>query len=518
MGSVKPPAEDNHQGMSRLSPNLSTLERSWDGPTSTRFASYAHGAIAKNMTDNHINDSGASTMTNGSKSKSSLPVVVRSQGNYLQLDDGREVLDACGGAGVTCIGHGNLEVLSAMNAEASNLTYIPWAFFDNQSTIDLQDWLIQSTGGKMTKVYLQSSGSEAVEAALKLAREYFVWKGEPHRVSFIAREESYHGITLGSLSVSGHRARRANFEGILLPNVHRIPACNAYRQQLPGEPDAAFVARKAAELEDAFQAAGPDTVAAFIAEPVVGAALGCVPSPPGYFAAMKAVCERHGALLILDEVMCGMGRTGTLHAWEQEGEGEGIVPDIQCVGKGLAGGYQACSAVLAGARVVRAMLDAGAAFTHGHTFGNHAVVSAAALAVQGIIARDGLVANAREQGRYLGAALRRRLGRSAHVGDVRGRGLFWGVEFVRDRASGEPFDPALMAARLVHERAMAGGRSGGPMMIYHGQGCAGNKRGDHVMIMPAYNVDAWMIDVIVERLGDAVDAVFEELAKRGLTR
>lgn len=359
-------------------------------------------------------------------------------------------------------------------------------------------------------LYCVLLGSEAVEAAIKLAREYFVWKGEPRRVSFIAREDSYHGITIGSLSISGHRARRANFEDILLPNVYRIPACNVYRQRLPGEPNAAFIARKAAELEEAFQAAGPGTVAAFIAEPVVGAALGCVPAPPGYFKAMKATCERHGALLVLDEVMCGMGRTGTLHAWEYEG----IVPDIQCVGKGLAGGYQACSAVLAGARVVGAMVDAGAAFTHGHTFGNHAVVSAAALAVQGTIARDGLVANARDQGCYLGTALRRRLGEHPHVGDLRGRGLFWGVEFVRDKTTKEPFDPALMVAKLVHEKAMAGGPGRGPMMIYHGQGCAGNKSGDHVMIMPAYNVDAQLVDVIVERLGDAVDAAFEELAKR----
>lgn len=337
-----------------------------------------------------------------------------------------------------------------------------------------------------------------------------MWKGEPQRISFIAREDSYHGITIGSLSVSGHRARRANFEDILLPNVHRIPACNAYRQQLPGEPEAAFVARKAAELDDAFQAAGPGTIAAFIAEPVVGAALGCVPAPQGYFRAMKAICEQHGALLVLDEVMCGMGRTGTLHAWEAEG----VVPDIQCVGKGLAGGYQACSAVLAGERVVGAMEAAGTAFTHGHTFGNHAVVSAAALAVQEIIARESLVANARDQGLYLGAALRRRLGNHPHVGDVRGRGLFWGVEFVRDRVTKEPFDPALMVAKLVHERAMAGGSKGGPMMIYYGQGCAGNKRGDHVMIMPAYNVDARMINVIVERLGVAVDTTFEGLAER----
>lgn len=354
------------------------------------------------------------------------------------------------------------------------------------------------------------SGSEAVEAALKLAHEYFVWKGEPGRISFVAREDSYHGITIGSLSVSGHRARRANFEDILLPNIHRIPACNSYRQQRDGESDSAFVARKAAELEEVFQAAPPNSIAAFIAEPVVGAALGCVTAPPGYFKAINVVCERYGALLILDEVMCGMGRTGALHAWEQEG----VVPDIQCIGKGLAGGYQPCSAVLAGDRVVGAMCAAGAAFTHGHTFGNHAVVSAAALAVQSIIVRDGLVANARKQGCYLEAALRRRLGNHPHVGDVRGRGLFWGVEFVRDRGNREPFEPGLMVARLVHEKAMAGRNGRGHMMVYYGQGCAGNKRGDHVMIMPAYNVDAQMIDTIVEWLGDAVDEAFEELAER----
>ncbi|ROV90270.1 hypothetical protein VSDG_08181 [Cytospora chrysosperma] len=449
-------------------------------------------------------------------SRTGLPVVVKSKGHFLHLDDGREILDACGGAGVASIGHGNLEVISVMNAEANNVTYIPWAFFDNQSTIDLQDWLVESTGGKLTKVYLQSSGSEAVEAAMKLAREYFVWKGEPQRVSFVAREESYHGTTVGSLSLSGHRARRANFEDILLSNVHHIPACNPYRQQLPGEDYGDFVRRKAAELDAVFLRVGPGTIAAVIAEPVVGAALGCAPAPPGYFRALRTVCDRHGALLILDEVMCGMGRTGTLHAWEQEG----VVPDIQCVGKGLAGGYQPCSAVLAGERVAGEMARAGAAFTHGHTFQNHAVVSAAALAVQGIVRRDGLLENVREQGRRLGALLRQGLGGHPRVGDIRGRGLFWGVEFVRDRATKEPFDPSVQVARLVHEKAMAGGNDGGgggPMLVYYAQGCAGGGRGDQVLVMPAYNVTSGVVVVIVKRLVEAVEAAFEELAARGLS-
>ncbi|KUI64755.1 hypothetical protein VM1G_00418 [Cytospora mali] len=441
------------------------------------------------------------------------PVIVKSEGHFLRLNDGRDVLDACGGAGVTSIGHGNPEVRSVMSTEASNVTYVPWAFFDNQSTIDLQDWLVQSTGGDLSKVYLQSSGSEAVEAAIKLAREYFVWKGQLQRTSFVAREESYHGTTVGSLSVSGHETRRANFEDILLPNVHRITACNPYRQQLPGESDEDFVRRKAAELDNVFCQAAPNTIAALIAEPIVGAALGCVPAPPGYFKAMRSICDRYGALLILDEVMCGMGRTGSLHAWQQEG----VVPDIQCIGKGLAGGYQPCSAILVSRRIADEMARAGATFTHGHTFQNHAVVSAAALAVQRIIQRDNLLENVGEQGRHLGALLRQRLGSHPHVGDIRGRGLFWGVEFVRDRQTKEPFDPSLQVARLVHVNAMAGGKDGGPMMVYYGQGCAGRGKGDQVMIMPAYNVTWEVVVLIAHRLVDAVDAAFEEIAARGLS-
>lgn len=313
--------------------------------------------------------------------------------------------------------------------------------------------------------------------------------------------------------MSGHRMRRANFEGILLPNVHHVVSCNPYRQRRPGEPDKDFVRRKAAELDEVFSRVGPGTIAAFIAEPVVGAALGCVPAPPGYFKAVRAVSDRHGALLILDEVMCGMGRTGTLHAWEQEG----VVPDIQCIGKGLAGGYQPCSAVLAGRRVAEEMARAGAAFTHGHTFQNHAVVSAAALAVQRIIERDGLLANVREQGCRLEALLRKYLGGHPHVGDIRGRGLFWGVEFVADRTTKEPFDPSLQVARLVHEKAMAGRRGGGGhLMVYYGQGCAGGGKGDQVLIMPAYNVSSAVVVLIVQRLVEAVEATLEEVAAKGL--
>jgi adenosylmethionine-8-amino-7-oxononanoate aminotransferase len=343
-----------------------------------------------------------------------------------------------------------------------------------------------------------------MEGALKIAREYFVWKGESRRVRFISRHISYHGTTLGSLSLSGHVTRRAPFEPLLSPNMHRVSDCNSYRQKFPGESDEAFAARKAEELEQKFQDLGPDTVAAFVAEPVVGAALGCVPSTPGYFAALKAVCDRHGALLILDEIMSGMGRTGTLHAWEQEG----VVPDIQAVGKGLGGGYQPASALLVGTKVHSAMLQAGAAFTHGHTYQNHPLAAAAALKVQLIIQAESLLSNVRRQGAYLELLLRSRLDNHPMVGNIRGRGLFWGIEFVASRATKEPFHEGLQVARQVHDAAI---QPPFLVLIYHGQGSAGGRKGDHIMISPAYDVDRQTLELLVEKVQGAVDKVYANM-------
>lgn len=344
---------------------------------------------------------------------------------------------------------------------------------------------------------------------MKLAHEYFVWKGEPQRVNYISREVSYHGITLGSLALGGHLTRRAPFEPLLLPGVHRIPPCNEYRQRLQDEGGDEFVSRKASELEAAFCALGPETVTAFVAESVVGAAAGCMPAVPGYFKAMKAVCDKYGALLILDEVMSGMGRTGTLHAWEQEG----IVPDIQAVGKGLAGGYQPVSAILAGDKVSDLMDSKNVPFTHGHTYQDHPLGCATALKVQQIIQREGLLANVQRQGKYLEKLLREKLSSHAHVGDIRGRGLFWGIEFVRDKASREPFDPRLQIAQQVHAAALAAPYN---MAIYHGQGCAGEKRGDHVMLMPAYTSTPSTISLMVDSLVSVVDEVFADANVRAL--
>ncbi|KAI1842304.1 hypothetical protein JX266_011472 [Neoarthrinium moseri] len=434
----------------------------------------------------------------------SRPLAVRGQGNYMYLDDGREILDSCGGAAVACLGHGVQEVINAMMSQAADISYVPWGFFENRAKLALAQWLSRSSGGHFQKTYITCSGSEAVEGAMKLAREYFVWKGQPQRVNYISREESYHGITIGSLSLGGHLSRRAPFEDLLLSKIYRIPACNAYRQRRQGETDTAYVARKALELENMFQKLGPETVVAFIAEPVVGAASGCIPSVPGYIKAMKAICDKHGALFILDEVMCGMGRTGTTHAWEQEG----VMPDIQTIGKGLAGGYQPVSAILVGKKVFQEMEMKNATFTHGHTYQDHPVGCAAALQVQQIIQRDNLLSNVQIQGNLLAKLLKEKLGGHPHVGDIRGRGLFWGIEFVEDKETKRPFEPTLQISHRVHDAAMAPPNN---LAIYYGQGCAGDKKGDHVMIMPAYNIDRATIEVIVDKTVAAVQKVFAKL-------
>ncbi|EAQ91072.1 hypothetical protein CHGG_03007 [Chaetomium globosum CBS 148.51] len=380
-----------------------------------------------------------------------LPVLKKAKGHYWYPTKGPKILDACGGAAVACLGHGRRDIAKAVTAQMESYTYASYAHFQTTPVQELSDWLIKSTGGQMQKVYVMCSGSEAIEAALKLSVEYFRWKGEPERVNFIARLDSYHGTTLGSLSVSGHHARRAPFHPLLSPaHFHHIPACNPYREEdtttPPTTSPSAYLAHKTAQLEAAFTHLGPHTVAAVVLEPVVGAALGCMPAPAGYLAAMQAVCARHGALLVLDEVMCGMGRTGWTHAWQGEGEGEtlsgegmgmGVVPDLQAVAKGFAGGYVPASALLVGGRVAGLMEREGRVFTHGHTYQNHPVVAAAALAVQRAVEREGLLGNVRVQGELLGRLLRERLGTHLNVGDVRGKGLFWGVEFVKDRGTKE---------------------------------------------------------------------------------
>ncbi|KAI9847524.1 MAG: hypothetical protein M1838_000850 [Thelocarpon superellum] len=433
--------------------------------------------------------------------------VVSSSGLYLTLENGSQVLDASGGAAVACIGHGEQRVKKAMMAQMDQVSYCHSLFFSSSATETLARELVQGTRGEMSRAFIVSSGSEAMEAAMKLARQYFLELSppQPQRVRFIARRESYHGSTIGALSVSGHVTRREFFEPMLLDNISHVSACNAYRGMHAGESTEGYVTRLAQELDEEFVRVGPGRVCAFIAEPVVGAALGCVPAVAGYFKAMKQVCERHGALLVLDEVMCGMGRTGSLHAWEQEG----IVPDIQTMGKGLSGGYAPLAAILMKQHVVDALDHGTGSFSHGHTYQGHPVACAAGLETQRIVRQDQLLRNVQRMGDYLATSLRDRLRHHPHVGDIRGRGLFWGIEFVKSRATKEPFHPDAQIAWAIHTRGMLPPHA---ISLYPCTGSDGGTKGDHVIISPPYNVDAAEIDRIVELTVQIIEDVF---AKHG---
>lgn len=424
------------------------------------------------------------------------PLAVGGHGAWLVAADGREVLDASGGAAVSCLGHQHPRVVEAIQRQAGTLAYAHTSFFSSEPAEALAEELVGHDPGGLAYAYFVSGGSEAVEAALKMARQYFVEVGQPARGNVIARRQSYHGNTLGALAASGNAWRRAPYAPLLSPAFSHVAPAFAYREQRDEETEAEFTNRLAAELEAEFQRLGPDTVAAFVAEPVVGATAGCVPAPAGYFRAIRETCDRHGALLILDEVMCGMGRTGTLHAWEQEG----IAPDIQAVAKGLGGGYQPIGAVLASGRVVDTLRRGSGAFQHGHTYLAHPVACAAALAVQQVIREDGLLARVRERGALLDRLLTERLGNHRHVGDIRGRGLFRGVELVADRSTKAPFDPALKLHARIKAAAFARG-----LGCYPAGGTVDGVRGDHVVLAPPYIITCDEVGAVVDRLGAAID-------------
>ncbi|SDJ30039.1 Adenosylmethionine-8-amino-7-oxononanoate aminotransferase [Bradyrhizobium sp. Rc2d] len=430
------------------------------------------------------------------------PKAIGGEGVYLFAEDGRRIIDASGGAAVSCLGHQHPRVIAAMAKQAATLAYAHTAFFSSEPAEALAEALVGHEPGGLAYAYFVSGGSEAIEASIKLARQYFIERGEPQRQHFIARRQSYHGNTLGALAAGGNAWRRAPYAPLLSAAFSHVTPAFAYHEKREDESDAQFVARLAAELEAEFQRLGPDSVAAFLAEPVVGATAGAVTAPDGYFKAMREICDRHGALLILDEVMCGMGRTGTTHAWEQEG----VAPDIQAIAKGLGGGYQPIGAMLASGKIVDTIRAGSGAFQHGHTYLAHPLACAAALAVQNVIREERLLDQVRERGRQLEQRLTERFGNHRHVGDIRGRGLFWAIELVADRASRTSFDPALKLHQKIKAEALANG-----LGCYPGGGTVDGVRGDHVLLAPPYIASADEIDLIVDRLGTAVDNVLRSV-------
>jgi adenosylmethionine-8-amino-7-oxononanoate aminotransferase len=424
------------------------------------------------------------------------PIAVRGEGIEIIDRDGKRYLDASGGAAVSCLGHSHPRVIAAIQAQAARLAYAHSSFFTSEPAEALADHLIERAPEGIDRVFYTSGGSEAVEAALKVARQYFVEIGQPQRRRFVARRQSYHGNTLGALAVGGNAWRRRQFEPLLIDAAHVSP-CYAYRDQAPNEPDAAYVGRLAAELEATIEELGPESVIAFVAEPVVGATMGAVPPVAGYFRAMRDICDRYGMLLILDEVMCGMGRTGTLFACEQEG----VRPDVVTIAKGLGAGYQPIGATLVSHTIYEAIVAGSGFFQHGYTYMAHPTACAAGLAVQQAIVEEQLLARVREQGGRLRALLLERFGPHAHVGDVRGRGLFLALELVADRTSKRPFPPERRLHARVRSEALARG-----LMVYAMGGTIDGQRGDHIVLAPPYIVTEADLELIVERLAAALDA------------
>ncbi|MBN8556524.1 MAG: aspartate aminotransferase family protein [Burkholderiales bacterium] len=428
------------------------------------------------------------------------PVAVRGQGVWLEDAAGRRYIDASGGAAVSCLGHGHPDVLAAMHRQIDQLAYAHTSFFTTEVAEQLAEQLVRTAPAGMSHAYFVSGGSEAVEAALKMARQYYLEIGQPERSHFIARRQSYHGNTLGALAVGGNEWRRRQFAPLLVDVTHVSP-CYPYRDQREGETPEQYGQRLARELDETIRRVGPGKVLAFVAETVGGATAGVLVPVPGYFKAVREVCDRHGVLLILDEVMCGMGRTGTLHACEQEG----VVPDLMTIAKGLGGGYQPIGAVLAQGQLVEAMSAGSGFFQHGHTYLGHAVACAAALAVQQVIERDGLLQKVQRGAQVLHALLAEKFAKHPHVGELRGRGYFWGVELVAERAGKTPFDPARRLHARVKSEAFARG-----LLVYPMGGTVDGRYGDHILLAPPFIATDDELALIVERLAEAVDAAIAQ--------
>ena len=428
--------------------------------------------------------------------KATLPVIDRGKGVYVYDTAGKEYLDACGGAAVSCLGHSDTRVKQAIIDQLDRIPFAHTAFYTSEAAEQLADRLTAAAPGNLDRVYFVSGGSEATETALKLARQYFVAKGEPERRTVIARRQSYHGNTLGALAVGGNQWRRAQFEPLLF-ETHHISPCYEYRDRRDDETPEAYGLRVADELDAKITELGAETVMAFIAEPVVGATAGAVPPTEGYFKRIREICDRRGVLLIFDEVMCGSGRTGTFYACEQDG----VTPDLLTMAKGLGAGYQPIGAVLVDAKLYDAILVGSGFFQHGHTYMAHPMACAAALSVLDVIEERGLLTNVATRGLELWEALNDRLGEHLHVGDIRGRGLFIGLEIVSDRKTKMPFD----ADKGVPARIKADAMSRG-LMVYPMGGTIDGSRGAHVLLAPPYIIEGAHIPVIVDRLADAIDA------------
>lgn len=423
--------------------------------------------------------------------KADLPVAVGGDGCYLIDAEGKRYLDACGGAAVSCLGHSDPDVVAAIQKQVGEMAYAHTSFFTSGPTEALAEKLVSLAPEGIERVYFVSGGSEAMEAAIKLARQYFLEIGEPQRKHVIARWQSYHGNTIGALSAGGNRWRREQFSPFMVEAMHHVSPCRAWRDKHEGESDEAYGDRLAAELEAKIIELGPETVAAFLAEPVVGATMGAVPPVAGYLKKIKDMCDRYGILLVFDEVMCGMGRTGTLFACEQDD----VVPDMVAIAKGLGAGYQPIGALMVSGKIYDAIEAGTGFFQHGHTYLGHSVATAGALAVLDKISSPEMLANVRKMGTLLMDRLQHAFGQHPNVGDIRGRGLFIGMEFVEDRVTKSAFAPEKKLAAKLKAAGMANG-----LMCYPMSGTIDGEHGDHLLLAPPFIIDETHVEEIVSKL------------------
>ena len=437
------------------------------------------------------------------QNKTPLPVIAGGEGVYLIDETGKRYLDGSGGAAVSCLGHGHPKITQAIRGQLDTIAFAHTGFFTNQPAEELAEWLCARAPGEFGRVVFAAGGSEAVEAALKITRQIHVERGETQRTHYIARRQSYHGATLATSSIGYHVQRRKTYAPLLLKDcMSHISPAYAYRHQRDDESGEEYGIRAAQELDDEIRKIGPEKVAAFVAETVSGATIGVVPPPPGYFREIRRICDEHGVLLILDEVMCGMGRTGTLFACEQDG----VEPDLVTIAKGLGAGYQPIGATLVSSKNADAIINGSGLLEHGHTYMAHAAACAGSLAVQKVIEDENLLPQVRTRGAQLMDLLKERLGQHAHVGDIRGRGLFIGVEFVENRETREPFAPELNVAGRFKAATFENG-----LICYPSGGTADGTKGDHVLLAPPFIISESEVEQlagIFERsLAQVIEAV-----------
>ena len=476
-------------------------------------------AVNNSYTGTLCSKEGAETMTSGSKkilpfkrstdtkvfhrdTLNELPLIERGEGVMLYDDKGKPYLDACGGAAVSCLGHSDPDVIAAMKSQVDSVSFAHTGFFTNQPMEELAEFIADRAPGDLNYSYFLSGGSEAIEAALKMARQYFLEIGQPERRYFIARKQSYHGNTLGALGVGGNLWRRAPFEP-LLARGGLVEPCYEYRYRTENETVEEYARRTANDLDRVINELGPEKVAAFVVEPVVGATLGAVPSVKGYFKRIREICNKHNILLIFDEVMCGCARTGTFFASEQEN----VVPDMVTIAKGLGGGYQPIGAVIVSEKIYKTIREGRGYFQHGHTYMGHALACAAALAVQKKVSSPEILANINKMGALLKARLEKEFADHPYIGDIRGRGLFLGLEFVKNRETKDPFNNEFQLNRRIKRQALLNG-----LMCYPMGGTVDGQSGDHILLAPPFIVNESHVEEIVTKLRVAIDLAVKEIS------